>query len=276
MRRPRRALLALVVLIAPAAPAAVDGVCDQLAQRLTRFNAEQCRQDGFGPAGVTSQQGRPLLTRDFPPRNLRAPRVLLLGAIHGDELSAASVVFQWVEQIKSDRFQHFYWRVLPVTNPDGLFAVPATRVNARGVDLNRNFPTPDWKARAQSYWKAKTRSDPRRFPGPSEASEPETRWIVDEIRAFNPDAIVSVHAPYGLLDFDGPQEPPHKLGYLRLEPLGVYPGSLGNYAGVYLKLPVITLELPQAAQPPSAAQSGRIWADLLDWLEKNVKLRPTK
>ena len=51
-------------------------------------------------------------------------------------------------------------------------------------------------------------------------------------------------------------------------------GSLGDYAGLSLKLPVITIELPQATQPPSAAQSGRIWSDLLAWLDQNVDPAP--
>ncbi len=212
--------------------------------------------------------------RDFAPARKPAGgpprRVLLLGGIHGDELSSVQVVFQWIEQLKSDRFQHYQWRVLPCTNPDGLFAKPSRRVNLHGVDLNRNFPSPDWDKRAPAYWKEKTNSDPRRFPGTKAASEPETRWIVEQIRSFKPDAIVSVHAPYGLLDFDGPRDPPKSLGYLRLQPLGVYPGSLGDYAGVALKLPVITMELPQAETSPSPTQANRIWADLLTWLDKNV------
>ena len=73
-----------------------------------------------------------------------------------------------------------------------------------------------------------------------------------------------------MLDFDGPYVPPPKLGYLRLAPLGVYPGSLGDYAGTYLKLPVLTLELPQAARPPSAEQSGRMLSDLISWLDKSL------
>ncbi len=252
----------------------MDAFCGQLGERIKGFDPQQCRLAGLDIATARSAQTRPLLTRDFGPGSVPpagAPkRVLLLGGIHGDELSSVSVVFQWIEQLKANRFQRYQWRVLPCTNPDGLFARPSHRVNAHGVDLNRNFPSPDWAGRALSYWKTRTGSDPRRYPGPQEASEPETRWIAEQIRTFKPDVIVSVHAPYGLLDFDGPRDPPKKLGYLRLQPLGVYPGSLGDYAGVSLKLPVITLELPQADVSPSATQSGRIWADLLAWLDKNI------
>ncbi len=251
-----------------------DAVCAQLAERIRGFDAQQCLLAGLEVVTAKSAQNRPLLVRDFTagatPKSGIPKRVLLLGGIHGDELSSVSVVFQWIEQLKADRFQRYQWRVLPFTNPDGLFAKPSRRVNAHGVDLNRNFPSPNWQDRAPGYWKDKTKSDPRRYPGPSAGSEPETRWIVDQIKTFKPDVIVTVHAPYGLLDFDGPREPPRKLGYLRLQPLGVYPGSLGDYAGVSLKLPVITLELPQAETSPSATQSNRIWADLLAWLDKNV------
>lgn len=261
------------VAVVAAAAAPVEKACLGLESRVRNFQAQQCRDAGLSMAKTKSVEGRPLLFRDFAP--ITAPRgvakrILLLGGIHGDELSSVAVVFQWVELLKSDRFQHYQWRVLPSANPDGMFATPSQRTNAHGIDLNRNFPTPDWLSRAPTYWKSKAKSDPRRFPGTQPGSEPETRWIVDQIREFKPDAIVSVHAPYGLLDFDGPRDPPKKLGYLRLQPLGVYPGSLGEYAGLSLKLPVITMELPQSDEAPSASQSGRIWADLLGWLDKNI------
>lgn len=272
------ALLALLIGAQDAARATqdtalVDTACRGLETRVRNFEAQQCRDAGLIAAPMRSVEGRPLLYRDFAPASPapgRPKRVLLLGGIHGDEMSSVAVVFQWVEFLKNDRYQRYQWRVLPSANPDGMFASSATRTNAHGIDLNRNFPSPDWFGRATTYWKVKTRSDPRRFPGRQPGSEPETRWIVEQIRDFKPDAIVSVHAPYGLLDFDGPHEPPQKLGYLRLQPLGVYPGSLGEYAGLSLKLPVITMELPRANEAPSAAQSGRIWADLLAWLDSHI------
>jgi hypothetical protein len=49
----------------------------------------------------------------------------------------------------------------------------------------------------------------------------------------------------------------------------VYPGSLGNYAGRHLGMPVFTMELPRATQPPSAAQSERVFTDLQVWVNKN-------
>jgi murein peptide amidase A len=251
----------------------VEGICQQLASRIRGFDAEQCRLAGLSQPSARSTEGHPLLVRDVPASATGVsapPRILVLGGIHGDEYSAVVVAFQWIERLKGDRFQRFQWRVLPCVNPDGLLDEPSHRTNAHGVDLNRNFPTPDWGAHAMSYWRDKTRSDPRRFPGKTAGSETETRWIIEQIHSYKPDAIVSLHAPLNLLDFDGPYTPPSKLGYLRLSPIGTYPGSLGGYGGLYLKLPVFTPELPTAQHSPSAEQSGRILADLIDWLNKSL------
>ena len=185
---------------------AVAAECSQLAERIPGLRLEQCRSAGLVASSATSTRGRPLLQRDFGPANGERPtrRVLMLGGIHGDEASAVVVAFQWIEWLKADRFQHYRWRVLPCANPDGLMSQPSQRTNANGVDLNRNFPAPDWRTQALNYWRTKAGADPRRYPGPREASEPETRWLIDEIREFKPDTIVSVHAPLNVLDFDGP------------------------------------------------------------------------
>lgn len=246
--------------------------CERLGQRLQSVDVRQCVAAGLHLGDGASLGGLPLVYRDYLPASRRntPKRVLLIGGIHGDEFSAVSIVFQWMQKLEHERLQPLHWRVIPCANPDGLLARPATRTNNRGVDLNRNFPTPDWRRDALAYWQKKTQSDPRRYPGPSALSEPETRWLRMQIEHFRPDAIVSVHAPYGVLDYDGPLEPPERFGYLRLHPLGVYPGSLGNYAGLALSMPVITLELPHAGIMPTATQSQRIWGDMLTWLDRSL------
>lgn len=123
-----------------------------------------------------------------------------------------------------------------------------------------------WIATAIEYWRNNTGENPRRYPGQEAASEPEVRWIIEQIEKFEPEVIVSVHAPYHLLDFDGPSQAPDKIGDLYLHQLGVYPGSLGNYAGLDLGIPVVTLELPSAGIMPSLEQIETMWVDILDWL----------
>lgn len=252
--------------------ASLERSCELIGRRLASVDARDCLEADLRTSLTGSVQGQPLLWRDFRsalPRG-NTQRILLIGGMHGDEFSSVSIIFQWMERLAADRFQPFYWRVVPLLNPDGLMRVPATRTNARGVDLNRNFPTPEWEQTAQPYWIARTGRDARRYPGPAPQSEPETRWLLRQIHRYRPHVIISVHAPYGVLDYDGPRDPPQRLGYLKLHLLGTYPGSLGNYAGLYLGVPVITLELPQAGLMPTRSQVGRIWADLLVWLEKNL------
>lgn len=252
--------------------ASLDHACALIGKRLKSVDVAECVNAGLRTSPTPSVAGQPLLWRDYAPRTARAnqQRILLIGGSHGDEFSSVSIIFKWMDRLNEDRFQPFLWRVMPCLNPDGLLSVPETRTNARGVDLNRNFPTPDWEASAMPYWERLTRRDPRRFPGPAPLSEPETRWLVDHIKYFRPHAIVSVHAPYGVLDYDGPYEPPMQIGFLRLSLLGIFPGSLGNYAGRYLGVPVITLELPRAGIMPTPSQVTRLWTDLLAWLDENL------
>jgi hypothetical protein len=260
--------------------------CRRLVRRLPGVSQQMCERSQLTATGATSQRGFPLLARHIPAvtptmvssgatakykAGSQPLRVLLMGGIHGDELTSASIVFYWMHMMPSVTSSQFEWRVLPVVNPDGLLAKKAQRVNANGVDLNRNFPTPGWQQDAPRYWVKRTRNDPRRYPGPAPLSEPESRLVYDEMTHFHPDVIISVHAPYGVLDFDGPDEPPHRFGRLRLNQVGVYPGSLGNYSGVHRNVPVITIELPNAQKMPTQKEMQRIWRDMLRWIDDNVE-----
>lgn len=249
--------------------------CRRLAERLPGVSTASCQRTALNPSGGVSLQGFPLLTRRYTPVKAAQDgsppvRILLLGGIHGDEMTASAIVFQWMQWMQTAPAQNFYWSVAPLVNPDGMLAPKPMRVNGHGVDLNRNFPTPGWQQDAPRYWAKATGKDPRRFPGNAPLSEPETRWINDEIEHFRPQVIISVHAPYGVLDFDGPAPTPQHFGRLIFNRVGVYPGSLGNYSGVHKNVPVITIELPNAAAMPSDAEVRRIWLDMLNWIQHNV------
>ena len=64
------------------------------------------------------------------------------------------------------------------------------------------------------------------------------------------------------------------MGKLVLRRLGVFPGSLGSYAGLDLKVPVVTIELPQAGNMPSKVDIRRIWEDLVAWLQQRFFVAP--
>jgi hypothetical protein len=271
----RRALpLLALVALAAAAPAdeGVDGECRRIANKLASVGHEECVGRGLAPTRGRSVEGAPILYKEYPPLADRRPRgrVLLVGGIHGDEYSSVSVVFKWMRILDDHHTGMFHWRMVPLLNPDGLLRREASRMNANGVDLNRNFPMPDWDRVAPRYWEEQTNRSPRYFPGERPLSEPETRWLVDEINDFAPDVIVAVHAPHGVVDYDGPRSGPARLGRLHLHLLGTYPGSLGNYAGVQRRIPVVTVELPYAGIMPKPAEVSDMWVDLVRWLNKNM------
>lgn len=261
-------VLAVFVAVVIADNARSAELCADFSARLPNVQRVQCEAAKLQPGSARSVKGRTIYTRDIHPADARL-RVLVVGGIHGDELSSTSVALHWIGLAQADPAQ-VSWRFIPALNPDGLLSRPARRVNANGVDLNRNFPTPNWKRETAVYWNKTTRKDPRRWPGKTAASEPETRFLVDEMQRFKPNLIVSIHAPYDLLDFDGPIEPPSRLGRLYLDQLGVYPGSLGNYGGVHMGMPVVTIELARAQKTPSDAEIKKMWLDLRDWMNKRL------
>ncbi len=258
----------------PQSDARSSAWCGELGQRLRSVDAKHCRRYPF-VTDETSAQGRPLVSMErpakTPPAGRRPTRVLIIGGIHGDELTSISIVFRWLDWLDEGSARQHHWRIIPLANPDGLLRRPSTRTNGRGIDINRNFPTPDWATDAQKYWVERTRRDPRRNPGLSAASEIETRWLQKQIDDFRPDAIISIHAPYNLLDYDGPAIQPLRFGRLSLNRLGVYPGSLGNYGGLYKKIPVVTIELLNAGTMPSPREQRAMWVDMLAWMGSNIR-----
>ena len=250
--------------------------CDEIVAKLPNVKRALCESAKLQPSAAQSVQGRTLWLAEIKPEH-PSLRVLVLGGIHGDELSSSAMALQWIQlaqQAPAETPQVVHWRFIPLLNPDGLFNRPPRRVNANGVDLNRNFPTLNWQRDAKEYWEKRTGKDPRRYPGPKALSEPESRFLIEEIQRFQPQLIVSIHAPYGLLDFDGPAKdgyvPPSKLGRLYLDQIGIFPGSLGNYGGMHKGVPVVTIELANSTRTPLDAEMRQMWLDLLRWMSEHV------
>lgn len=134
---------------------------------------------------------------------------------------------------------------IPGLNPDGM--MNNTRVNANGVDLNRNFPTKNWGEDTSAA--GDNPSD--YFGGKSAASEIETRFLIDVIEEYKPSVILTLHAPYKVVNYDGPARDVAEkiskiINYPTEESIGYpTPGSFGTWAGVERNIPVITLELDE-------------------------------
>ncbi len=165
----------------------------------------------------------------------RAP-VLLFGGIHGDE--PASVRVCQALLASSTSWSGDSLLVVPALNPDGLAA--GKKNNARDVDLNRNFPARSWSHEHR----------PGYFPGAAPLSEPEAETLAHLVRAFCPRLVISIHQPFGCVNFDGPAEPyaaqlAAALGWPLVPDLGyATPGSFGTWWGQQERHPTLTLELP--------------------------------
>jgi hypothetical protein len=252
---------------------ALRELCKQIGAKLGSVSEQDCIAQDLTMTDGWSVQGRPIAFKSYTvsgDQTQQLGRVLLIGGIHGDEYSSVSICFRWMEFLDKDRTNAFEWIVVPAANPDGLLQKKSQRQNARGVDLNRNFPSGDWNRLALAQWRARYKENPRRYPGAYAASEPEVIWLLQQIRAFQPDIVIAVHAPYDLLDYDGPPTAPQRVGTLGLDRLGVFPGSLGGYAGLDLGIPVVTIELPHAGIMPSKNDIRRMWLDLIAWVHEQV------
>jgi hypothetical protein len=262
-----------LALLSISAFSANSKVCVDYASRIPSVSPAMCEAAQLQPLGVRSVQKRVIWGRDIQPEDANL-RVLVVGGMHGDEMSSVSLAYHWLalaEKPPADSPLSIHWRFIPSLNPDGLFARPSKRTNANGVDLNRNFPTPHWARDAKQYWEKRTKRDPRRWPGNKPLSEPESKYLHELMESFKPNLIVSIHAPYGVLDFDGPSVPPSKLGRLYLDQVGIFPGSLGNYGGIHKGMPVVTIELPSASSVPQSAEVRQMWMDLLRWMTERLK-----
>jgi protein MpaA len=139
-----------------------------------------------------STEGRPIrLTQ----RGGRRPgrTILIVGCIHGTE-PAGLAVTRLLLTGPPPRSGTLW--VLQNLNPDGRAA--GTRGNARGVDLNRNFP---------SQWRPiGLRGDPQ-YAGPRPLSEPESRLGVRAVERIRPDVTIWFHQPQTIVRAFGQSEP---------------------------------------------------------------------
>ncbi len=128
-----------------------------------------------------STRGRPI--RAFTLGSGR-PRILVVGSVHGTEPAGSVVATRLLHARPPARGSI---TVVQDLNPDG--QAVKRRANARGVDLNRNFP---------GTWQ------PISTAGPAPASEVETQVAIRLIQRLRPDVTIWFHQPQGLVRASGP------------------------------------------------------------------------
>lgn len=180
--------------------------------------------------------------------------VLFIGGVHGDEPEGvwlAEALLNWCYSVKLQNglatLHNFL--LIPCLNPDGYRQLE--RVNGKGVDLNRNFPSRDWSPEQKA---------PRYNPGPEPASEPEVRALIDLINQRNPSLIIHFHSWKPAVVYTGaPAKSVAQIlakvsGYDLQEDIGYpTPGSLGQYAWLEKQIPVICIEEQEGCE------RSRIW-----------------
>lgn len=166
--------------------------------------------------------------------NTNHSRTLVIGVFHGDEPQGKYLIEEYIK--KHPQCPLLF---IPCLNPDGMKL--NRRTNSNGVDLNRNFPTKNW-----------VKSEKDNFYGGFEpASEIETKFLIDTIDEFKPETIVTLHAPYKVVNYDGPakelaQTISNIMNYPVEESIGYpTPGSFGTFAGIERNIKTITLELDE-------------------------------
>lgn len=129
-----------------------------------------------------SIEGRPISIRRLGQGNYRT---VIITGLDGRDLTAV----EWTDELvaaleqRHDLLQQQEFVIIRAANPDGLAS--RTRENARGVDLNRNFPT----RRYVPSDKSKTGRGP--------ASEPETRVLLETLYEFRPQRVVHLCSTSG-------------------------------------------------------------------------------
>lgn len=207
------------------------------------IGARQLIDPDTGAPYVTSR-GNALLYWLFEPASPRAAgaddAVLFLSGVHTDELSPLCASFHALFALQKDPSLRPPSRLVYVAlvNPDGLRATLGARRNGNDVDLNANLQT--------------------------RPMETENRFVVQLLDLYKPAHVVSLHGPFGWVDYDGPgmaadaapadrehmTEWSARVAAAGRVPLPVRndfpdsPGSLGAFAGAQRRLHVMTIELP--------------------------------
>jgi hypothetical protein len=161
-----------------------------------------------------------------------------MGGVHGDEPEGVRLAQDTLRWLTSTASTVCPWILIPCLNVDGF--KQGTRVNGRGVDLNRNYPSRDWSPEF---------SKDRYYPGPIPGSEPEIQAVVDLIQSHQPRLLIHCHSWQPCIVGTGEiarldtERLAKSSGYKAVDEIGYpTPGSLSRFGWHDHSIPVICIE----------------------------------
>lgn len=122
--------------------------------------------------------------------------ILFVGATHGNEAGTYQLLSLWIDELESKARSIPADKtviVIPALNRDGLAA--GSRRNANNVDLNRNFPTADWKADVTMPGGEMVQGG----GGSAPLSEPESQSIANYTTSLSPRLVLTYHSTGSLV-----------------------------------------------------------------------------
>ena len=214
------------------------------------------------------------------------PRVMYVATHHAMEWICGWCLLdfarRYIEKSRENKAPLGTFYIIPLLNPDGVElqsggydpkGILATRqraynggsedfshwqANARGVDLNHNYPTGFYAYREIENQLGIQDGAPTRYSGVAPLSEPETAALVNAIRILNPEGILTLHTQGRELYTGGVKEGrtariatllSRRTGYTYTTPVGAAAyGGLTDYMSE-VGIPCLTLECGLGQNP---------------------------
>jgi len=225
-----------------------SGSNGELSKDAWRFNSRTIC--GYSWSIGQSVQGRSIIAYSF---GTGASTILFTGGMHGSEPSGYSTMLAFAQYLQA------YGDIVPAgkrivivpnTNPDGIAV--GSRNNSQNVNLDRNYPTSNWKASIETASGTLPTGG-----GITAGSEPETAALMALTRQLRPRLEVSFHAQGSLVGANKFADSvaigdtyARTVGYATMyydaEAVMGYPmtGEYEDWMGEEMGLPAILIELP--------------------------------